>query len=191
MKEFNEWLLETHPEFINEDWKDKLRKGLVAATLLGGGTAHGSDFNDLPKTGMGWQGPGTSVWTQPDVPIKKLYQDVQKKLPIKPNISDQDVQKTSPKAQSSNIKVKDGYIWVRGWAKMEDDSVRARLNAIKRAEIKAQVILTKYLYGSTGNSSVTRITGHIPPGFERVRETEKNGGMELIMKLPQIQDTND
>jgi phytoene dehydrogenase-like protein len=54
MKNFEIWLVEQHPEFIDEGWKDWAKKGVLAATL-GASTLAGmnqpaqADPSDLPQ----------------------------------------------------------------------------------------------------------------------------------------------
>lgn len=79
-----------------------------------------------------------------------------------------------------------GIIYARGFAKMKGDSARARLNAIEVARTNAMYNLAKYVGGSTSSSqqggvTKTSFSGRVPP-FEDVRNTEKDGGYEVVIK---------
>lgn len=87
---------------------------------------------------------------------------------------------------------KDGCLYARGFAKIDGQDAVAKMKAGRVSEMKAMRAMSAYINGQTttgiGNKdgTITNTTTHGRiPGFETFKQTNKDGGIETIIKTVQ------
>ena len=105
-----------------------------------------------------------------------------------PVVQQSQLQKTQ-NMTNKNVRVKQGYLFARGFAQMKDQTPQSKINAMRQAENKALVYMAGYLNGSSEEGGTIRTQGHVP-GTKIITQEEKNGGIEIIIRTSEPLPTN-
>jgi hypothetical protein len=125
MKTFNEWLIENHPEMIDEVTFPPSVKKFGAAALLAAASF-------VPNSADG-AGSATKDNGQPPITQKAQVQDAAQKVQVQEDIIE-----------------KNGMVYFKGSATPKDNSPKARMDALRVAETKIQLKAAKYFESKGG-----------------------------------------